>query len=74
MAEIRCVKCRRLLFKFNGGSFSDTDHKCPKCGQMNNVRVEREGIYINQNPVPVFEFKYDFVMGQERQRAIPVNN
>jgi len=31
MTEIRCVKCRRLLFK-QEGIFGKIEIKCPKCG------------------------------------------
>jgi len=34
MTEIRCVKCRRLLFK---GYFSKVEIKCPKCGYVQTL-------------------------------------
>jgi LSD1 subclass zinc finger protein len=35
MTEVRCVKCRRLLFKAEG-SFK-TEIKCPKCKYINKI-------------------------------------
>ena len=71
MTEIRCVKCNRLLFKFNGGTWSDTEHKCPKCGTLNKIRIEKEGIFNGMKPIARFE--YSLIYGQERQRIIPIN-
>jgi LSD1 subclass zinc finger protein len=43
MTEIRCVKCRRLLFKAKGAFHVET--KCPKCGYLN--RIGSEGCTLN---------------------------
>lgn len=35
--EKRCHRCNRLLGKFNG----QAEIKCPKCGEINRIGVER---------------------------------
>lgn len=37
LAEHRCIRCNRLLGKFNG----QAEIKCPKCGKINRIGVER---------------------------------
>ena len=37
IAEHRCQRCNRLLGKFNG----QAEIKCPKCGKINRIGVER---------------------------------
>lgn len=37
LVEHRCSKCNRLLGKFNG----QAEIKCPKCGKINRIGVER---------------------------------
>lgn len=37
LAEHRCQRCNRLLGKFNG----QAEIKCPKCGKINRIGVER---------------------------------
>jgi predicted RNA-binding Zn-ribbon protein involved in translation (DUF1610 family) len=37
LSEHRCSKCNRLLGKFNG----QAEIKCPKCGKINIIGVER---------------------------------
>ena len=37
LSEHRCVKCNRLLGKFNG----QAEIKCPKCGKINRIGVNR---------------------------------
>ena len=36
LRDCRCVKCNRLLGKFNG----QAEIKCPKYGEMNVIRVK----------------------------------
>ena len=36
LRDCRCVKCNRLLGKFNG----QAEIKCPKCGGMNVIGVK----------------------------------
>ena len=36
LRDCRCVKCNRLLGKFNG----QAEIKCPKCGEMNVIGVK----------------------------------
>lgn len=37
LIDARCSKCNRLLGKFNG----QAEIKCPKCGKINRIGVER---------------------------------
>lgn len=37
LKDCRCIKCNRLLGKFNG----QAEIKCPKCGKINRIGVER---------------------------------
>lgn len=37
LADARCSKCNRLLGKFNG----QAEIKCPKCGKINRIGVNR---------------------------------
>lgn len=37
LSEHRCSRCNRLLGKFNG----QAEIKCPKCGKINRIGVER---------------------------------
>ncbi len=37
LVEHRCQRCNRLLGKFNG----QAEIKCPKCGKINRIGVER---------------------------------
>lgn len=37
LSEHRCSKCNRLLGKFNG----QAEIKCPKCGKINRIGVNR---------------------------------
>lgn len=37
LVEHRCSECHRLLGKFNG----QAEIKCPKCGKINRIGVER---------------------------------
>lgn len=36
LKDARCIKCNRLLGKFNG----QAEIKCPKCGKINRIGVE----------------------------------
>lgn len=36
LSEHRCIKCNRLLGKFNG----QAEIKCPKCGKINRIGVK----------------------------------
>ncbi len=44
MTEIRCVKCKRLLFRIGGtelpGPQSIIEVKCPKCHYMNTITTK----------------------------------
>lgn len=77
MTEVRCAKCRRLLFKVIEwpsvkGEF---EIKCPKCGYLDEIviRLEKAGnrveIYQNTNiavlgvdPVEIGELRANQVM------------
>lgn len=37
LKDERCIFCNRLLGKFNG----QAEIKCPKCGKINRIGVER---------------------------------
>ena len=37
LTDALCIKCNRLLGKFNGKA----EIKCPKCGKINRIGVER---------------------------------
>lgn len=37
LKDCRCIKCNRLLGKFNG----QAEIKCPKCGKINRIGVKR---------------------------------
>jgi len=39
MTEIRCVKCRRLLFKVDPYEGFGIEIKCPKCGYVNKLNI-----------------------------------
>lgn len=70
MTDIRCVKCRKLLFK-GCGTWSQIEVKCPKCGSLNVVRIEREGIY--NGSLVVARHEYHMIHGQEQQRVVPID-
>ncbi len=36
LKDCRCIKCNRLLGKFNG----QAEIKCPKCGKINRIGVK----------------------------------
>ena len=71
MTEIRCVKCRRKLFVFNGGTWADIEIKCSKCGHINQIRIEETGLFNGSKPI--LRFEYSMIYGQKRQRSIPMS-
>jgi len=49
MTDVRCVKCRKLLFKVTKNGHSEVEVKCPKCGYLNNVYVT-ESFVVSDDP------------------------
>jgi phage FluMu protein Com len=40
--EVRCVKCRRLLFKIEASAKTHIEAKCPKCKYMNHMVIDSD--------------------------------
>lgn len=52
MTEIRCVKCRRLLFKAEKWE-GKIEIRCPKCGYTSDIEIEvKEGEYRSVKYLP----------------------
>ena len=45
MKEIRCKKCDRLLFKTSEHEM-EIEIKCPKCGYINNLEVDKKAKHL----------------------------
>jgi len=43
MQEIRCIKCNKLLFKYDDKVYK-IDIKCPRCGTMNTIKYIEESV------------------------------
>jgi phage FluMu protein Com len=42
--EVRCARCRRLLFRWDMSGPSQVEVKCPRCQQINLVKLEHRRI------------------------------
>ncbi len=59
MTEIRCVKCRRLLFRAKGYK-GQIEIKCPKCGYTSEIQIDvSNGKYITRKIIPLSYLKND---------------
>lgn len=41
--EVRCMRCGRLLFRWEMNGSSRVEVKCPRCQQMNLVKLDHRG-------------------------------
>ena len=39
LAEVRCYKCSKLLFKWERTGMAGISVKCPRCGQLDLIRL-----------------------------------